>query len=209
MSASNAPLPQASQLRCRVFLDFWNFQLSMNSTFGRGYKIDWKGLGPWISNQANGLLSGVGVAQYEGLHVYLSHGQTPKGAGLKNWATNVLDRFPGVTVTLKERKPKNPPRCPSCHKTISTCPHCQKGTAGFVEKGIDTAIVTDMVSLAWKSSYDVAILVSSDSDFIPAVEFLDSKSIKTINAHFPPAGMGLARQCWASIDLKKSPPPQR
>ncbi len=31
-----------------------------------------------------------------------------------------------------------------------------------VEKGIDTAIVTDMISLAWANAWDVAVLVSSD-----------------------------------------------
>ena len=70
-----------------------------------------------------------------------------------------------------------------------------------VEKGIDTAIVTDMISLAWEEAWDVAILVSSDRDFIPVVDFLTSKGRRVINAHFPPQGMHLARTCWASIDF--------
>ena len=72
---------------------------------------------------------------------------------------------------------------------------------GTVEKGIDTSIVTDMISMAWAKSWDVAILVSSDHDFIPVVEFLNTKGLRIINAHFPPKGMHLARTCWASIDL--------
>ena len=73
--------------------------------------------------------------------------------------------------------------------------------AGTIEKGIDTAIVTDMISLAWESAWDGAILVSSDRDFIPAVEFLTVKGRRVINAQFPPTGMDLARACWASINL--------
>lgn len=64
-----------------------------------------------------------------------------------------------------------------------------------LEKGVDTAIVTDMLKLAWKGVLDVAILVSADRDFIPAVDVLSAKGYKVINAHFPPGGMNLARTC--------------
>jgi uncharacterized LabA/DUF88 family protein len=37
---------------------------------------------------------------------------------------------------------------------------------GMEEKGVDTRIVTDMMSLAWNGAYDVAVLVSADRDFI-------------------------------------------
>jgi uncharacterized LabA/DUF88 family protein len=71
-----------------------------------------------------------------------------------------------------------------------------------VEKGIDTAIVTDMISLAWENAWDAAILVSSDRDYIPLVELLANKGLKVINAYFAPQGVHLARTCWASIDLR-------
>ena len=32
------------------------------------------------------------------------------------------------------------------------------------------------------------------------------KGYKVINAHFPPIGMGLAKACWASLDLRKAMP---
>ena len=73
---------------------------------------------------------------------------------------------------------------------------------GTVEKGVDTAIVTDMIRLAWARAYDVAILVSSDADFIPAVQFLDSKGLRIVHGAFPPRGMALAKTCWASIDMR-------
>jgi len=73
---------------------------------------------------------------------------------------------------------------------------------GTVEKGIDTAIATDMISLAWEDAWDIAILVSSDRDFIPVVEFLIAKGRRVINAYFPPKGIHLARTCWSSIDLR-------
>jgi uncharacterized LabA/DUF88 family protein len=71
-----------------------------------------------------------------------------------------------------------------------------------VEKGVDTAIVTDIFKLLWENALEVIVLVSSDRDYIPAVQMLSSKGYRVINAHLPPRGMHLARTCWASIDLK-------
>jgi uncharacterized LabA/DUF88 family protein len=195
----------------RVFVDFWNFQLSVQREVSQNLKIDWAVLGPWLTQEASKLaVSSGGQVSYEGMHVYLSYNsKSGKDGGLINWASNTLDRFPGVQVTAMERKPKNPPNCPSCHLPIAVCPKCSGSMAGTVEKGIDTAIVTDMIKLAWEESYDVAVLVSADRDFIPAVEFLDAKGRKVIHAGFPPKGNDLATSCWASIDLKKAKIPTR
>jgi uncharacterized LabA/DUF88 family protein len=75
--------------------------------------------------------------------------------------------------------------------------------AGTIEKGIDTGIVTDMIKLAWEDTYQIGVLVSADRDFIPAVEFLQSKGKKIVHAGFPSAGMELAQTSWASFDIGK------
>ncbi len=38
------------------------------------------------------------------------------------------------------------------------------------EKRVDSLIVADMVSLAYENAYDIAVLLSGDEDFVPAVE---------------------------------------
>jgi uncharacterized LabA/DUF88 family protein len=38
------------------------------------------------------------------------------------------------------------------------------------EKGIDVALATDFLDLAWDQEYDVGILFSSDTDLVPAAE---------------------------------------
>ena len=96
---------------------------------------------------------------------------------------------------MVERKPKNPPFCPVCHAKIDLCPNHGSSMAGSIEKGADPPIVTDLLSLAWESAWDVAALISSDRDFIPAVEMLSRKGYRVINAHFPPTGMELAKSC--------------
>ena len=67
------------------------------------------------------------------------------------------------------------------------------------EKGVDTLIATDMIRLAWEGAYDIAVLATSDSDLVPAVEFLGLKARKVIQAGFPPLGVALATACWASF----------
>lgn len=194
-------------VRVRVFVDYWNFVLAMRR-WDTAFNLDWKAFGPWLSSHAGALgldQTQHGRIRYEGLHVYSSFNpKRPADANFRRWATNTLDRFPGVQVVLKERKPKHPPKCPTCHAEVTTCPECSASMVGSVEKGIDTAIVTDMIKLAWEDSYDIAVLVSADRDFIPAVEFLDAKGRKVVHAGFSPDGMDLARKCWASFDLKGS-----
>ena len=47
----------------------------------------------------------------------------------------------------------------------------------------------------------MAILLSSDADHIPAVEWVQSRGKKVINATWANHGFDLKRTCWASIEL--------
>jgi len=46
------------------------------------------------------------------------------------------------------------------------------------QKGVDVLLAVDMISFALNESYDVAILVSGDSDLVPAVDV-----VKTLGRH--------------------------
>jgi len=190
-----------------VFVDFWNFQLSVNRARTSNFRVDWKILGPRLTREVQRIDLGPSndhPLQFDGMHVYLSYNaSTEAGRKLKQWALNSLDRFPGVQVIAKARKRKRAPKCPKCNQEIIQCPHCGASTEGTLEKGVDTAIVTDMIKLAWAGAFDIAVLVSSDADFVPAVQFLDSKGFRVIQGGFPPRGIDLARTCWAAIDLAK------
>lgn len=45
--------------------------------------------------------------------------------------------------------------------------------------------------------------MSSDADFVPAVERLQEKGVKIINATWRGHGHQLARVCWASFDIEQ------
>jgi uncharacterized LabA/DUF88 family protein len=188
-------------MRTRIFVDFWNLQLAIIEREGREFRIDWRKLSPCLIAEAEASLNS--TLRFDGTNVYISYDpRKDTGRKLRNWSLNTLDRFPGIKVILKARQAKSAPSCPNCHASVDTCPHCGGRMIGTVEKGIDTAITTDMIRLAWEDAWDVAILVSSDHDFIPVVEFLSSKGKRVINVHLPPKGIHLARTCWASVDLE-------
>jgi uncharacterized LabA/DUF88 family protein len=163
-------------MKTHIFIDFWNFQLGVNNVATPTYRADWQKISPWLIAQASAAVGRTLI--YEGTHVYMSYSpNSKKDAPLKDFATNVLSRFPGMQVSLVERKAQSAPTCSTCHKSIGICPHCGSPITRMVEKGVDTAIVTDMVKFAWEGALEAAILVSSDRDFIPAVQMLATKGL--------------------------------
>jgi uncharacterized LabA/DUF88 family protein len=52
---------------------------------------------------------------------------------------------------------------------VVTRPLRQRGDR-WIEKGIDVALVTDMLGMAFRNVYDIAILVSGDRDLAEAIE---------------------------------------
>jgi hypothetical protein len=190
--------------RVRVFVDYWNLQLTASERLGRDFRSDWRRIPSWLGVDAVRLAVGDPelALRMDGVLVYVSY--NPRSAvdrRFKHWTTDFLDRVPGVQVVCKERIARKPPQCAACHRLVTECPHCGETLRGTVEKGVDVAIATDMIRLAWEEAYDWAVLVSSDADFVPAVEFLNSKGRRVIHAGFPPQGMNLARTCWAAVNL--------
>ena len=198
------PMDQPSaehRVRVRVFVDFWNFQLSLNQAVS-GFKADWAKLGHLLAREALQNVDETAHLSYQGMNVYGSYGESTRDRGLKDWAEKTLAGMSGVRVEMLPRQRKRRgPRCPSCYSEVSTCPSCGADMRGTEEKGIDTRIATAMISLAWVDNYDVAVLVSSDRDFIPVVDFLETRGIKVVHGAFPPAGSELTRKCWGSIAI--------
>ncbi len=190
--------------RLRVFLDYWNFQLTLNERSTSRLSLDWIALPVWLANRADEVLVAAGEppGRYTGGVVYASYDAwKPDDSKLKNWLENVVTQAPGMKVVTKARKPKSPPKCQACHEEISACPHCAEPLRRTGEKGIDTGLVTDLLRHAWEDTYDTAVLVSADADFLPAVEFVQTKGKRVVHAGFPPNGMELRKVCWASVDL--------
>ena len=193
---------QRPRHRVRVFVDFWNFTLSLRNV-EEAFRSDWAKLGPVLSRAAVSLVNAGASGEYQGLNFYGSHDpDSEKDRKLHQWATRVVGTFPGISVSMLPRQRKrSPPVCPACYTAVAQCPACGADMRGTEEKGVDVRMATDMVSLAWVDNYDIAVLVSSDRDFVPVAEFLETRGIKVIHGAFPPRGAQLTERCWGSVNI--------
>jgi uncharacterized LabA/DUF88 family protein len=189
-------------LRVRIFIDFWNFSLSLRRA-DESFMIDWTKVADALTAAAGKLLDKSIPLTFEAMHIYGSFDPAKSNdAKFKDWFTTWLDRQRGThTVLLERQKKRNYIICPTCQAEAKQCKECSSDLRGTEEKGVDTRIVTDMISLAWSGGYDVAVLVSSDRDFVPVADFLQSKGIKVIHAAFPPSGSQLSQRCWANFNV--------
>ncbi len=192
--------PAVTPLRVRIFVDFWNFSLSLRREDDT-FMIDWKPVAGVFVAEAGQLLGAPAI--YEAMHIYGSYDPAkPNDAKFRNWFTTWLDKLPGVhTIMLERQKKRNHVTCPQCHGEVTNCPHCSSDLRGTEEKGVDTRIATDLISLAWSNGCDVAVIASADRDFVHVANFLQSKGIKVIHAAFPPAGSQLSQKCWANFNV--------
>ena len=66
-----------------MFVDFWNFQLSLNTLPGEvRFETDWKVLGGILADAALEVVDGRARIAYQGMDVYGSHGEGPADARL-------------------------------------------------------------------------------------------------------------------------------
>ena len=93
-----------------------------------------------------------------------------------------LDKL-GWVENLQLRRGRIVPRA----HTIE-CPKCKESFEynTYTQKGVDTRIAVDMVTLAVRGAYDTAILVSGDSDLAEAVNYIREQTNKKVeNACVP------------------------
>ena len=189
--------------RVWVFVDFWNFQLAWNRSSG-GKSCNWAVLPRVLIRQTGELFLANGVQASLSLErtvVYASV-DPDQNANLRRWLTDKVQHFPGFDVRIRDRQARRTSiYCPLCKTDTGACPNCGEPYVGSPEKGIDAAIVTDLLALAWEGVWDVAVLISSDADFIPAVERVQQRGLKVVNAAWRNRGHELQRVCWGSFPI--------
>ena len=192
----------AEPIRVRIFVDFWNFQIYWNELHSRRgatspVQVPWKDVLPQVltaeATKGN-------PAKFAGALVYASVDPlSPKDRKLKNWLYHVLASYAGYSIEVKDRKPRKRIRCreEACRAEIVNCPTCDAPLRGTVEKGVDAAIITDLIAFAFDDNYDTAVLISGDADFAPAVKYIQKKTDKQIvQAFFKEHGDVLRTACW-------------
>jgi uncharacterized LabA/DUF88 family protein len=189
-------------MKMRIYIDFWNLQLNwINAVRRLGYadnvSFPWKDISSIITPKL-----GAGY-KYVGANIYCSiDPQSVKDKKLKSWLTTYLSGLPGFKVIIKERKPAFNIKCNNCHKEISVCSHCGNSIHRTVEKGVDTAIVTDMIQHGIDDLYTAAVLITEDSDFVPAVDFLADKGKQVFHCYFKNKSLELRNACWGHFYIE-------
>lgn len=194
-------------MRARVFIDFWNFQLGWNDATAGKAHCDWAAVPrAFVQASSDLVMATTGTDPQLTVEETIVHASVEDGpeTKLRGWLMNWLDRQPSYDVKIRPRKPR-PQRvhCKKCQHNMTTCGSCGSTLMASVEKGVDAALVTDLLSLAWQQAYDVAVLVSGDADYIPAVEYVQERGLKVINAAWASKGHNLRGACWGSFEIDR------
>jgi len=197
--------------RTRIFLDFWNFQLAwnyktLNEASRESLRCDWTAIPRVLTGAATEVVRTTDPEASLHLEETLVHASyNPVSASdrrLKQWLDSFLDKQPSFRVKVRERRPQPTKiRCTSCQHELEACPTCGAGYVRYPEKGVDSALLVDVLTLAWEGAYDVAVIVSSDADLIPGVERVQERGLRVINGTWTDRGHHLAKACWGSFRL--------
>ncbi|RIH83880.1 NYN domain protein [Meiothermus luteus] len=140
--------------RVAVFIDGSNLYKGLVTTLGPDYRLDFVAF-------VSALAAGRPL-----LRAYYYNAPLPSddpAAKAHQGFLNYLRRAPYVTVRLGRLE--------------------RRGEA-FVEKGVDIQIAVDMLKLAYANAYDVAVLVSGDSDFAEVFKVLQDMGKQVENTTF-------------------------
>jgi uncharacterized LabA/DUF88 family protein len=87
---------------------------------------------------------------------------------------------------------------------LNSCNFTSGGIPIAPEKMLDTHIATDLIGDATFDVYDIALLVSEDSDFVPAVDFVqEMRNKQVVHVGFGGHSNDLRVKCRYRIDLGK------
>lgn len=81
-------------------------------------------------------------------------------------------------LELSEYRLYESPRVPR----ESTCRQCGASHEQHVEKGVDIQLATEFIAQAYEGGYDTAVLVSGDSDYCRAIEYVQDLGKRVIVA---------------------------
>ena len=179
----------------KLYVDFWNFQLRWNQEM-QGLepspRIAWEKVPDVLCSKLPSAMGASVEYTYRGIHIYASV-DPRKGSRderLKRYL-HYLGQQTGFQIQVRDRKAKK-----------DSCPHCGQDIDRMVEKGVDASIVTALYEGALNDSYDIALLLSNDTDHIPAIRTVQDRLNKQIvHVGFRRGGNEVRSATWSHILL--------
>lgn len=181
-----------------LFVDWWNFTLRWNEQMNPDdpnaprVRLAWPRLPEVLINELPAKFGGTSDFAYRGTLIFASVDPRPgsKDEGLKRYL-HFLGQQTGFRVDVRNRKAKK-----------AACPHCKEQIERMVEKGVDASVVTALYEGAINNSYDVALLLSNDTDHVPAVRTIQDRLNKQIvHVGFKRGGSEVRTSTWTHILL--------
>jgi uncharacterized LabA/DUF88 family protein len=193
-------------LRIRVFIDYWNFAnlwVRHVNDIEPDRNLDWKALPRAILDQLDNIPSlRSSRKELRAVKIYASvrpPNSTSSSAidriaedkyeRLRDWFQDELDQITAYTVDLSDHV-DNPIRCPLCDAQ----------NRNLVEQGVDTKMAIDLVALASRDLYDIAILATHDDDLVPSTQCVqDSIDKQVIHLGFKNEAAEVRNEAWGHI----------
>ncbi len=154
--------------RVAIFIDGSNFYHALRRTFGKA-SIRFDLLAEKLVNRTSG-------RKLLRIHYYTAAYDNNSDEYRKQQRfLDALKRTPYLSLSLGRLEPRPVvwnELTPGKQKEIEGLLGHPLQQVTLVEKGVDVQLAVDMVELAVDNTYDVAVLISGDGDFAPAVELV-------------------------------------
>ena len=179
-------------MRVALFFDGKNFYTAFRKDYPNS-EIDYGALAMWLTSEVSG-----DAGEFAGAYYYT--GYSPSDQDVSSAFGSFLDGLELQTGYFVKREPRVPRK--------TTCRQCGSTEEYSTEKRVDTRLVADMIQLAAAEAYDVAVLLSGDQDFVPAVEAANSLGKRVYIAGWPGSGVSreLRVRCYGQINLEAGVP---
>jgi uncharacterized LabA/DUF88 family protein len=142
-------------MKVYIFIDGQNFYRALQR-YDDTLRVDYDRLATWITQAVGGASAFFGGAYY---YVGVSADAPPQ---VENFLKG-LELRQGYYVRREPRK-RRTGRCPSCGTDYDYT----------TEKRVDSRMVAELIHFAANGTYDAAVLLSGDDDFVPAVEAVNA-----------------------------------
>ncbi len=210
---TSEPAGDRSPENAHLFIDYWNIVIPARSAARRqGRKgLNWDRFPEWLVEEAR-IRLGLAELSYDPPHLFFSYNpRTPAGNRENAFVNKYLRTRKRFKIHRFEQRPiRKPATCPdpACRAKAAFCPRCGAEFEGNEEKGVDVELALTLAEGAWRRAYDVAILVSGDSDLIRAVRNAKRYGRKVVVAAVPSEASGRLLEAAnevIEIDLDATP----
>jgi uncharacterized LabA/DUF88 family protein len=175
-------------MRVALFFDGKNFYSGWRDV-AQGRRIDFPRLAEWLVRRVHGSTLW-GASYYTGIEV--AGGELAEPQQRLTGFLDMLETQPGYFVHRFPRK-----------QMKSSCGKCGSEARYTTEKEVDTTMVVDMMRYAAVNAFDIAVLMSGDADYAPALEGVRAVGKQAYIASWAGAGVSerVRKVAFEHIDL--------